>query len=147
MLTPEFALEKVRMLPEITAVQWNAYLGILCSLVILPTVGATYYQSFKARQEAREAREGLVHAKNCLEFVVSDGTCVNLIPLETLHTLPKQGDIVLLPGHGAPGKGRFTPGAFRVDRIEHIYTPAEVKKKQPEEARLTKAVATVTSLH
>ncbi len=130
-----------------TAIQWNAYLGILCSLVILPTVGATYYQAWKARQEAKEARNGLLHAKDCLEFVVDDGTCINLIPLETLHSLPKAGDVVLLPGDGIDRDKRFVPGAYRVERIEHIYTPAEVKGKQPREARLTKAVALVESLH
>jgi len=130
-----------------TAIQWNAYLGILCSLVILPTVGATYYQAWKARREARDARDGLLHAKNCLEFVVADGTCINLIPLETLHSLPQPGDVVLLPGDGVGGDTRFVPGAYRVERIEHIYTPAEVKGKQPREARLTKAVALVESLH
>jgi hypothetical protein len=130
-----------------TAAQWNAYLGILCSIVILPTVAATYYQSFKARQEAREARDGLLHSKNCLEFVIADGSCINLIPLETLHTLPKPGDIVLLPGDGIGTDARFAPGAYRIERIEHIYTPAEIKRKPPREARLTKAVALVTSLH
>jgi hypothetical protein len=134
------------MMSALTAPQLNAYLGILCSIVILPTVGATYYQAFKARQEAKQAREGF-HSKNCLEFVVADGSCINLIPLETLHTLPKPGDIVLLPGDGVGGDSRFTPGAYRVERIEHIYTPAEIKRKRPREARLTKAVALVTSLH
>ena len=130
-----------------TAVQWNAYLGILCSLVILPTVGATYYQAWKARQEAKDARDGILHARNCLEFVVADGTCINLIPLETLHTLPKPGDIVLLPGRGIDTEGAFAPGAYQVERIEHIYTPADLKTPQPGEARLTKAVALVSSLH
>jgi len=130
-----------------TAAQWNAYLGILCSLVILPTVGATYYQAWKARREARDAREGLLHSKDCLEFVVEDGTCINLIPLETLHSLPKPGDVVLLPGGAFTGDSQFLPAAYRVERIEHIYTPAEVKGKQPREARLTKAVALVVSLH
>lgn len=132
--------------PAITAPQLNAYLGILCSVVILPTVAATYYQAFKARQEAKEAREGL-HSLNCLEFVVADGSCINLIPLETLHTLPKPGDIVLLPGDGIGNDARFTPGAYRIEQIEHICTPAEVKRKRPREARLTKAVALVSSLH
>ena len=116
-------------------------------MVILPTVAATYWQSFKARQEARAAREGLLHAKDCLEFVVEDGSCINLVPLETLHSLPKPGDIVLLPGDGVDGEARFAPGAYRIERIEHIYTPAEIKRKQPREARLTKAVALVSSLH
>ncbi len=130
-----------------TAVQWNAYLGILCSLVILPTVAATYYQAWKARREARDARDGVLHAKDCLEFVVADGSCINLIPLETLHSLPRPGDVVLLPGDGVGGDSRFVPGAYRIERIEHIYTPAEVKGKQPREARLTKAVALVSCLN
>ena len=132
---------------NLTPAEWNAYLGILVSLVILPTVGATYYQAWKARREAKEAREGLLHSKNCLEFVTSDGVCVNLVPLETLHSLPEPGDILLLPGDGMRDDARNTPGAYRVERIEHIYTPADGKKRQPREARLTKAVATVVSLH
>ena len=50
---------------------------------------------------------------NCLEFVVDDGTCINLVPLETLHSLPKPGDVVLLPGDGisdAEGLRRALPG-------------------------------------
>jgi hypothetical protein len=132
---------------NLTPAEWNAYLGILVSLVILPTVGATYYQAWKARREAREAREGLVHSKNCLEFVTADGICINLVPLETLHSLPKPGDILLLPGDGVRDNARSTPGAYQVERIEHIYTSADGKKRQPREARLTKAVATVVSLH
>ncbi len=132
---------------HLTPVEWNAYLGILVSLVILPTVAATYYQAFKARQEAKQAREGVLHSKNCLEFIAGDGSCINMIPLETLHSLPKPGDVVLLPGDGVGADGHFVPGAYRIDRMEHIYTPAELKSKQPREARLTKAVALVSSLH
>jgi hypothetical protein len=137
----------------IPAALLNAYLGILVSLVILPTIAATYYQAYKARQEAREAREGLLHSKNCLEFVAADGNCVNLVPLETLHSLPKPGDVVLLPGDGTVSGSKLTPGAYRIDRVEHIYTAAEFKGKKTREtrpsreARLTKAVALVTSLH
>ena len=134
-------------LPPLTPQLLNAYLGILCSVVILPTVAATYYQAFKARQEAKAAREGSLHSRNCLEFVTEEGNCINLVPLETLHTLPKPGDVVLLPGDGIVRDSRFPPGAYRVERIEHIYTPCEMKKKRPREARLTKAVAMVTSLH
>ncbi len=130
----------------LTAAQWNAYLGIASSLVVFPTVAATYYQSFKARQEAKEWRRG-IHSQNCLEFVVEDGSAVNLVPLETLHTLPKPGDIVLLPGDGIGKDLRFAPGAYRIEQIEHIYTPSNEKTSRPREARLTKAVALVTSLH
>jgi hypothetical protein len=113
----------------------------------LPTICATWYQSFKARQEARQARDGLLHSKDCLEFVSGDGSCINLVPLETLHSLPKAGDVVLLPGHGVGGEGKFLPGAYLVETIEHIYTRVEHKGSRPQEARLTKAVAQVASLN
>jgi hypothetical protein len=108
--------------------------------------------AFKARQEAKQAREGLLHSKNCLEFITTEGNCINLVPLETLHSLPKPGDVVLLPGRGMDGLEvtggvKYHPGAYRIERIEHIYTEAELKGKQPGEARLTKAVAMVTWLH
>jgi len=116
-------------------------------LVGLPTMIAAYYQSWKGRQEAKAAREGMLHSMNCLEFVTGDGSCVNLEPLETLHSLPKPGDIVLLPGRGINQSGEFLPGAYLVAGIEHIYTHVEYKGSRPQEARLTKAVAKVTSLN
>ena len=116
-------------------------------LIAMPTAMAAYYQSWKARQEARAAREGTLHSANCLEFVAGDGNCINLVPLETLHSLPKPGDVVLLPGHGAGEESEFLPGAYRVETIEHIYTRVDLKKSRPREARLTKAVATVKSLN
>ncbi len=116
-------------------------------LIAMPTAIAAYYQSWKARQEARAAREGTLHSANCLEFVAGDGSCVNLVPLEALHSLPRTGDVVLLPGHGIGEDGEFVPGAYLVERVEHIYTRAEYKGCRPQEARLTKAVAQVTSLN
>lgn len=105
-----------------------------------------FYQSMKARQEARQAREETLHSRDCLEFVSADGSCINLVPLDTLHTLPKPGDVVLLPGHGVDGE-KFLPGAYRVENIEHIYSQFDSKSSRPQEARLTKAVAQVTSLN
>jgi hypothetical protein len=116
-------------------------------LLGLPTMVAAFYQAWKGRQEAKEVREGTLHSMDCLEFVSPDGGCVNLVPLETLHTLPKPGDVVLLPGHGVSDAGEFVPGAYLVERIEHIYTPVQSKKSRPYQARLTKAVAHVASLH
>jgi hypothetical protein len=116
-------------------------------LIGLPTMGAALYQTWKARREAKAMREGRLHSANCLEFVAGDGSCINLVPLETLHSLPKPGDVVLLPGHGVGGKGEFAPGAYLVAGIEFIYAHAEYKNSRPQEARLTKAVAQVTSLN
>jgi len=130
---------------------WLAFLSPLFSIIGfmigLPTVIAAYYQSFKARQEATRAREGLLHTRDCLEFVTGDGTCINLVPLETLHSLPRAGDVIMLPGDGVREGGEFLPSAYLVESIEHFYTPAEAKGCRPQEARLTKAVAQVTSLN
>jgi hypothetical protein len=126
--------------------QFSPYTSIFSFIVGLPTLIGAYYQSWKARQEARLAREGALQSANCLEFLTEDGTCVNLVPLETLHSLPKPGDIVLLPGDGTFEDDALAPGAYRIDHVEHIYTRCEKKTKRPREARLTKAVAQVTNL-
>jgi hypothetical protein len=126
--------------------QFSPYTSIIGFIIGLPTVVAAYYQSWKAREEARLAREGALHSMNCLEFVDGDGTCVNLVPLETLHSLPKPGDIVLLPGDGIGNNGILAPAAYRIERVEHIYTRPDQKTRRPREARLTKAVAQVSSV-
>ncbi|HWE83755.1 MAG TPA: hypothetical protein VG267_02345 [Terracidiphilus sp.] len=122
--------------------------NILAFLVVLPTMVATYYQAYKARQEAKRERESRLDSAQCLEFVSGDGTCINLVPLETLHSLPKPGDVVMLPAHGICGSSEFLPGAYLVESIEHFYSHVEgCKDGRPNEARLTKTVAQVTSLN
>jgi len=101
----------------------------------------------RSRRGRRRAREGALHSLNCLEFVAGDGTCINLVPLETLHSLPRAGDVILLPGEGTGVDGNFLTGAYLVESVEHIYTRAEYEGCRPQEARLTKAVAQVTSLN
>lgn len=115
-------------------------------MIGLPVMAGTYYESFKARREARLAREGL-HSFNCLEFVAGDGTCINLVPLVTLHSLPRAGDVILLPGVGNGLDGEFLTGAYLVEKVEHFYGRVEYRGCRPQEARLTKAVAQVTSLN
>ncbi|MFZ0340443.1 MAG: hypothetical protein WAL45_20630 [Terracidiphilus sp.] len=123
------------------------YSSVVGFLIGLPIMWGAYYESLKVRQEARHAREGTLRSRNCLEFVTGDGTCINLVPLETLHSLPREGDVLMLPGDGLREGGKFLPGAYLVESIEHIYTSAEHKGARPCEARLTKAVAHVTSLN
>jgi hypothetical protein len=123
------------------------YSSVVGFMIGLPIMAGTYYESVKARRELRRAREGTLHSLNCLEFVAGDGTCINLVPLETLHSLPREGDVLLLPGDGVSAASVFLPGAYLVESIEHFYTPAERKGARPHEARLTKAVARVTSLN
>ncbi len=125
----------------------SRYSSIVGFAIALPITIATYYEAFKARREARQAREGAPHSLNCLEFVSGDGSCINLVPLETLHSLPREGDVVLLPGHGVLARGGFLPGAYLVSAVEHIYSRVDAKGSRPQEARLTKAVAQVTSLN
>ncbi len=123
------------------------YSSVVGFMIGLPIMAGTYYESLRVRQEARRAREGTLHSLNCLEFVAGDGTCINVVPLETLHSLPREGDVLLLPGDGVGAASVFFPGAYLVESIEHIYTPAEPRGERPHEARLTKAVARVTSLN
>jgi hypothetical protein len=127
--------------------QLSPYTSLFSFIIGLPAMLAAWYQSWKARQEARLAREGALHSLNCLEFVDEEGTCINLVPLETLHSLPKPGDVVLLPADGVFGDGSVAPGAYRIERVEHIYTRPDGKTKRPREARLTKAVAQVCLLN
>lgn len=124
----------------------SPYASLFGFLVGLPTLIGTYYQSWKARQESKEARQGLVYSENCLEFVLDDGTTVNLVPLETLHTLPKPGDVVLLPGSADPHVIHPQHAAYRVDRVEFIYARVENRQARPGQARLAKAVAHLDAL-
>jgi hypothetical protein len=123
------------------------YASVVGFLIGLPMMAGAYYESLKVRQEARRERQGRLHSRNCLEFIAGDGTCINLVPLETLHSLPREGDVLMLPGDGVREGGKFLPGAYLVESVEHIYTPVEYKGARPCEARLTKAVAHVTSLN
>jgi len=127
--------------------QISPFVTIVGFVIGLPTAIATYYQAFKARQEARREREGTLHSLDCLEFIAGDGNCINLVPLETLHSLPRAGDVILLPGGGVGVSESFLPGAYLVETVEHIYTGVDHKGSRPQEARLTKAVAKVTSLN
>jgi hypothetical protein len=140
-------LEAILVLIRSFLAFWSPFITAIAFLIGFPTVIATYYEAFKTRQEARSAREGTLHSNNCLEFVTLDGTCINLVPLETLHSFPRVGDVILLPGGGMGGSAEFLPSAYLVESIEHIYTPVTWKSTRPLEARLSKAVAKVTSLN
>ena len=118
--------------------------GLVTFVVGLPATIGTLIQVLRTRREAREAREGLVFSQNCLEFVTESGQVVNVVPLETLHSLPKPGDVVLLPG-GADLEVLYQ--AYRVRRVEFVYS--RVKKRRdgketlPGQALLAKAVVYV----
>lgn len=130
---------------------WLDHFGSIASilglLIGLPAVLAAFYQAHKARQEARQVREGSMHSRDCLEFIVKDGTTVNVVPLETLNWLPREGDFILLPGDGVGNGGEFVTGAYLVESTEHFYAPATHKRRRAQEARLTKVVCTVTTLN
>src|ERR1700722_2244415 len=111
------------------------YSSVVGFMIGLPIVAGTYFESLRTRQEARRALEGTLRSANCLEFIAGDGTCINLVPLETLHSLPKAGDVVLLPGDGVDAGGGNITGAYLVQSVEHIYTRAEYRGCRPQEAR------------
>ena len=121
----------------------SPYTSLLSFLIGLPTLLGTYYQSWKTRQEAKEARDGFSYSENCLEFILEDGTTVNLVPLETLHSLPKPGDIVFLPGNANTGPDPIHHAAYRIGRLEHIYVRVENRLARKGQARLAKTVAHV----
>jgi hypothetical protein len=125
-------------IPNVTP--YTSFFGFL---VGLPTLVATYYQSWTNRRENQEARRRLIYSGNCLEYVLEDGTLINLVPLGTLHSLPRSGDIVLLPGSDEGAVEGSGYGAYCVKRIEHIYTRSKDGKRSDNLARLIKAVAHV----
>jgi hypothetical protein len=112
-------LEKMQMMIEIVD-RIAPFVDIITFAVGLPAVLGTYYQAFKTRQEARREREGRLHSQDCLEFVTGDGV-------------------------GEPET--YLPGAYLVESVEHFFTQIDYKGCRPREARLTKAVAKVTSLN
>jgi hypothetical protein len=116
--------------------------GFASFAIGLPLVVATYYQAYRARREASEALRPFILSENCVEFVLADGTWINLVPLDSFHTLPAPGTVVLLPGD-AMGEGA---GVYRVEALEYIYASEGPNAKQPRQAKLTKAVAQVTPL-
>jgi len=107
--------------------------------------GRRILAAHKAREGARQVREGSLHSRDCLEFIVRDGTTVNVVPLETLNWLPREGDLILLPGEGVDAE--MTPAAYLVESIEHFYAPATHKRRRVQEARITKVVCAVTTLN
>lgn len=144
----QHVIDWINALPQGLLAKLSYISNILAFLVILPASTSAFYQSYKARQEAKREREGRLDSAHCLEFVSGDGTCINLVPLETLHSIPKPGDVVMLPAHGVGGPGEFLPGAYLVDSVEHIYSHVDDRECcRPNEARLTKTVAQVTSLN
>ena len=112
----------------------------------VPLSVATWYQVLRARQDLRRSRDMVIHSENCLEFILENGDSINLVPLETLHTLPTAGDVVLLPGSSSHDKNEPQHAAYKVTRIEYIYTRVENRHAQHGQARLVKAVAHVDRL-
>jgi hypothetical protein len=114
--------------------------SVISFTVGLPTIIATYYQAYRARQEVRAVRNPPILSENCIEFILSDGSWINLVPLQSLHSVPLPGSIVLLPGDGV-SEGA---GVYRIDSLEYIYAREEDNPQQPRQAKLTKAVAHVS---
>lgn len=120
----------------------SPYVSLVSFVLGLPTAIATYYQAWKVRQENRELRESLAYSSFCLEFVVPDGSSINLVPLDSLHSLPKSGDVLLLPGL-VDERGMPQHGAYRVLHIEHLYARDDGRRALMGQVRLVKTVAHV----
>ena len=122
--------------------QFSPYVSLFSFVIGLPTAVATYYQAWRGRQESHELRESLAYSSYCLEFIDPAGSTVNLVPLDSLHSLPKMGDVVLLPGM-EDGRGGPAHGAYRVLRVEHLYARDDSRGALAGGARLVKTVAQV----
>ncbi len=113
--------------------------GVVSFLIGVPTVIATYREAHRARREAEKAQASMVLTQDSIEFVLEDGTWINLVPLSGRYSLPLPGAICMLPGDGNGENG----GVYRVVRLEYIYTEAPSTEQMPLQARLVKAVAHV----
>ena len=123
----------------------SPYTSLISFTLGFPTAMATYYQAWKARQESRDLREGLALTSFCLEFVDWDGATVNVATLDSLHSLPAVGEVVLLPGIERKG-GMPLYQAFRIGEIEHLYAPTDTRSALQGQAHLVKIVAKVATL-
>ena len=128
----------------ISASHISPYTSLISFTIGLPTAIATYYQAWKARQENRQLREGIALSSYCLEFVREDGISVNLASLDSLHSLPTVGEIVLLPGYDC-GRGP-QHGAYRIRNMEHIYGLVGTRTAAAGQVHLVKIVASVDPL-
>jgi hypothetical protein len=126
--------------------QLSPFTSLIGFVLGFPTLMGTYYQTWRARQEAALAREGLSYSQNCVEFTLEDGTLINLVALQALHSLPKPGDVVFLPGAEFGSDASNVAGAFRISRVEHIYSRIERSAHHPLQAHLAKVVAHVDHL-
>lgn len=123
----------------------SPYTSLISFALGFPTAVATYYQAWKARQESRDLREGLALTSFCLEFVDWDGATVNVATLDSLHSLPTVGEVVLLPGTERQG-GMPLYQAFRIKEVEHLYAPTDTRSALPGQAHLVKIVAKVATV-
>ncbi len=122
----------------------SPYTSLISFTIGLPTAVATYYQAWKARQEGQQLREGIALSSYCLEFVRGDGSSVNIALLDSLHSLPTVGEVVLLPGcEKADGPQH---GAYRILSMEHIYAVAANRRAVAGQVHLVKIVANVDSI-
>src|SRR5260370_25951394 len=91
--------------------------SIISFVLGMPTAFGIYYQAWKARREPQLARQGYLFSANCLAFVLQNGDTVNVIPLASLHTLPKPADVVLLPSNPLDNLGLDTAALPRPYRV------------------------------
>ena len=119
----------------------SPYTSLISFTIGLPTAVATYYQAWKARQESRQLREGIALTSYCLEFVRQDGSSVNIASLDSLHSLPTVGEVVLLPGSERVDAPQHS--AYRILSMEHIYASATGRSAVAGQVHLVKIVASV----
>ena len=114
-------------------------LSVIADVVTLLGVPSIAVSEWLLWQQWREFQRPKIVSEDCLEFCIGR-TAINLTPLQTLRFLPRQGDIVHLPGEGA----EFGQGTYRIASLEYIYLqPRERKVRQPSASELKKVIARI----
>ncbi len=103
-------------------------------------------RSKPARRRAGSAREGCT-ARTAWSLWPGTETASTWSRWRRCTPCPGPGDVILLPCDGVGESKKFLPGAYLVESVEHFYTSVDRRGSRPQEARLTKAVAKVTSLN
>jgi hypothetical protein len=86
-------------------------ISFVADLVTLFGIPALAYATYQLYKNAKRAREPQAVSHGCLEFYdIENEVGINLVPLDTVVAIPREGDSVLLPGdmdHGYLGGGDY----------------------------------------
>jgi len=108
------------------------------TLIGIPTLCVAYYKIWRQLKNLRMLKSV---SEDCLEFATpaTPKCAINLVPLDGLACLPRQGEFVKLPGEGT----QYGSGLYRVESLEYVFL-AQPRGNRPAEAELKKVIAKVS---